>query len=107
MAALRLSYFRHSSSLLVYGKQTATDVQWACLGLVCRGFGCRPGKANDNSNPNRRQKMDSIALLRKQFEQAHWVMEGTMEGVTSEQAASIPTGRANSIGASYAHVILS
>jgi hypothetical protein len=51
--------------------------------------------------------MDSITLLRQQFGMAHNVLEGTMEGVTNEQAAWTPPGKAQSVGASYAHVVLS
>src|ERR1043165_490978 len=51
--------------------------------------------------------MDSITLLRQQFKLAHDVMEGTVEGVTNEHAAWMPPGTAHSVGASYAHVVLS
>lgn len=51
--------------------------------------------------------MDSISLLRQQFGLAHNVLESTMEGVTNEQAAWQPPGKCQSVGASYAHVVLS
>jgi hypothetical protein len=51
--------------------------------------------------------MDSISLLRQQFGMAHNVLESTMEGVTNEQAAWQPAGKAQSVAASYAHVVLS
>jgi hypothetical protein len=51
--------------------------------------------------------MDSITLLRQQFGMAHDVMESTIEGVTNEHAAWMPPGKAHSVGASYAHVVLS
>lgn len=51
--------------------------------------------------------MDSIALLRQQFEMGHTVLEGTIEGVTNDHAAWMPPGKAQSVGASYAHVVLS
>lgn len=49
--------------------------------------------------------MDAITLLRQQLQSAHYSMEGTMADVTPEQAHWPPAGRANPIGASYAHVI--
>jgi hypothetical protein len=49
--------------------------------------------------------MDAISLLRSQLNIAHQTMEGTMEGVTPEMAHWMPPGRANPIGASYAHVV--
>ena len=51
--------------------------------------------------------MDAISLLRMQLNTAHQTMEGTMEGVTPEMAHWMPPGRANPIGASYAHVVQS
>ena len=49
--------------------------------------------------------MDAITLLREQMTSAHQSLEGTMAGVTPEQLHWAPAGRANPIGASYAHVI--
>ncbi len=51
--------------------------------------------------------MDSITLLRQQSEMAHTVLESTMEGVTNDHAAWMPPGKAQTVGASYAHVVLS
>ena len=47
------------------------------------------------------------ALLRGQLKAAHDVLEGTMQGVTPEMAAWQPPGTANSLGATYAHVVVS
>src|SRR4051812_24946993 len=49
--------------------------------------------------------MDTVSLLRMQLNIAHQTMEGTMEGVTDEMAHWMPPGRANPIGASYAHTV--
>lgn len=47
----------------------------------------------------------SVALLRAQFKAAHDTLEGTLEGVTPEQAHWSPPGVANPLGATYAHVL--
>ena len=49
----------------------------------------------------------SVSLLRAQFKNAHDVLEGTMEGVTSAQAHWTPPGVANPLGATYIHVVTS
>lgn len=46
------------------------------------------------------------ALLREHFQAAVQLLEGTMEGVTAEQAHWVPPGRALPIGAHYAHVVV-
>lgn len=46
------------------------------------------------------------ALLRELLAGAVRLLEGTMEGVTPEQAHWAPPGTANPIGANYAHVVL-
>jgi hypothetical protein len=45
-------------------------------------------------------------MLREQLQRATGLLESTMEGVTSEQAHWLPSGRANSIAANYAHVVV-
>lgn len=50
--------------------------------------------------------MDSISLLREQLAVAHWLLEETVNDVTREQLHWLPPGRANSIGANYAHVVI-
>ena len=49
--------------------------------------------------------MDAITLMRQQMDSAHYSMEGTVADVTPEQAHWQPAGRANPVGASYAHAI--
>ncbi|MBV7336055.1 DinB family protein [Chloroflexi bacterium TSY] len=49
----------------------------------------------------------AVKLLRAQYKGAHDVLEGTMKGVTSEQAHWIPAGTANPLGATYAHILVS
>jgi hypothetical protein len=51
--------------------------------------------------------MDSITLLRQQISTAHEWLEGTMADVTAEQADWAPPGKANPLGASYAHAVVS
>ena len=49
----------------------------------------------------------TVELLRAQFKGAHDVLEGTMEGVTADQAHWSPPGLANPLGATYGHVLTS
>ena len=51
--------------------------------------------------------MDVKTLLREQFKSAHGLLESTMRDVTEEQAQWSPPGKANPVGATYAHAILS
>ncbi len=49
----------------------------------------------------------AVTLLRSQYGAAHNVwLEGTMKGVTAEQAHWAPPGRALPIAAHYAHVVI-
>ena len=49
--------------------------------------------------------MDAIASLREGLGAAHWLVEGTMEGITSDQAHKQPGGNAHCIAALYAHLV--
>lgn len=49
----------------------------------------------------------TTALLRQQFKTGHEFLEGTMQGVTSEMAHWMPPGKAQPLGANYAHVLIS
>ena len=49
----------------------------------------------------------TTALLRQQFKQGHEFLEGTMQRVTSEMAHWPPPGKAQPLGANYAHVLIS
>ncbi len=51
--------------------------------------------------------MAGNAILREQLQGAGSRLEGTMDGITPEQAHWQPTGTAHSIGANYAHAVLS
>lgn len=51
--------------------------------------------------------MNAISILREQMHEAQELIEGTIEGVSSRQAAMKPGGTANPLGASYAHAVLS
>ncbi len=53
------------------------------------------------------QENKAVSLLRAQYENAHEVLEGTMQDVTSDQAHWIPPGVANPLGATYAHILIS
>ena len=48
-----------------------------------------------------------ISFFREELRAAHQLLEGTIEGVTHEQAHWAPPGIALPIGATYAHVVLS
>ncbi len=50
--------------------------------------------------------MDAISLLREQCQAAHGFLEETMKDVTPEQAHWLPTGKANPLGATYAHLVM-
>ncbi len=50
--------------------------------------------------------MDATTLLREQFKVAHGMLEGTMQDVTAEHAHWSPPGKANPLGATYAHVVI-
>ncbi len=50
---------------------------------------------------------NAVSLLRAQFKAAHDVLEGTMQGVTSEQAHWTPPGVANPLGATCVHIVVS
>ena len=51
--------------------------------------------------------MDAVSLLRQQFKECAEWLGATMQGVTSDQAHWKPPGRANPLGATYAHTLLS
>jgi len=48
-----------------------------------------------------------MAFFREELRAAHQLLEGTMEGVTVDQAHWAPPGIALSIGATYARIVLS
>src|SRR5687767_9013437 len=50
----------------------------------------------------------AVELVRQQYRNAHTVwLEGTVEGLTSDQARWQPAGRALPAGAHYAHAVFS
>lgn len=49
--------------------------------------------------------MTIIDFVRDQLRQAHEFLEMTMSDVTPEQAAAAPGGKANPLGAAYAHLV--
>ena len=51
--------------------------------------------------------MDPVTLLRAELKGAHDLLEAVMVDVTSETADWMPPGRANPVGATYAHVVIS
>jgi hypothetical protein len=53
------------------------------------------------------QENKAVSLLRAQYQNAHEVLEGTLQDVTSEQAHWSPPGTANPLGATYAHIVIS
>ncbi|MDE3074368.1 MAG: DinB family protein [Chloroflexota bacterium] len=50
--------------------------------------------------------MDAVQLLRMQTREAHDYLEATMSDVTAEMANYQPPGKANSVGATYAHAVM-
>ncbi len=50
--------------------------------------------------------MTRVAMLREQLREAHQFLEGTMEGVTPDQAHWTPAGMALPIGAHYGHIVI-
>jgi hypothetical protein len=53
------------------------------------------------------ESMDTIALVRAGLEDAHWTLEQAVEGLTAEQLHWPPPGTANTIAATYGHVVAS
>ena len=50
--------------------------------------------------------MDMRVLLQQYITFSHDTLEATLGAVTADQARSVPEGRANSIAANYAHVMI-
>ena len=48
-----------------------------------------------------------MTFFREELKAAHQLLEGTMEGVTADQAQWAPPGIALPIRATYAHIVLS
>jgi hypothetical protein len=49
----------------------------------------------------------AVAFIREGAQLGHWYLDGTMADVTSDQAHYAPPGRANPIGATFAHLVCS
>lgn len=49
----------------------------------------------------------AVSLLRQQFQMGHQFLEGTMQGAATEHAHWTPPGKAQPLGANYAHVVIS
>src|SRR5438045_1835273 len=49
----------------------------------------------------------AVAFIREGARLGHWYLDGTMADVTREQAHYSPPGRANPIGATFAHLVCS
>ena len=49
--------------------------------------------------------VDATAILRANLADAHWLLEQVVGGLTDEQAHWVPPGTANTIAATYAHVV--
>lgn len=50
--------------------------------------------------------MNTVAILRERVQTAHQMLEATMADVQPEHLHWLPPGRANPLGASYAHALL-
>ena len=51
--------------------------------------------------------MDATALIGIAVRNAHEWLEGTLGDITEEPAHRVPAGKANSVAASYAHIVVS
>ncbi len=51
--------------------------------------------------------MEAKKLILEQIKKSHELLEGTMEGVDGKLAGWVPPGKANPIGATYAHLVMS
>jgi hypothetical protein len=49
----------------------------------------------------------AVSLLRQQFQIGHQFLEGTLQGTTAKHAHWTPPGKAQPLGANYAHVVIS
>ncbi len=49
--------------------------------------------------------MQAIEMVRSSLADAHWLLEATVDGLSANQVHWAPPGTANTIGATYAHVI--
>lgn len=49
---------------------------------------------------------NTVSLLRQQFQMGHQFLEETVLGITAEHAHWTPPGKAQPLGANYAHVIV-
>ena len=50
---------------------------------------------------------NAVSLLRQQFKMGHEFLEGTLQGADAQHAHWTPPGKAQPLGAQYAHVVLS
>ena len=50
--------------------------------------------------------MESTVLIREQMESGHGFLEMTLADVTTEQLGWLPPGKANPLGATFAHLVL-
>ena len=49
--------------------------------------------------------LEASALVRANLSDAHWLLEQVVDGLTEAQVHWGPPGTANTIGATYAHVV--
>jgi hypothetical protein len=49
----------------------------------------------------------AVEFVRQAAQLGHWYLDGTVSDVTAEQAQAVPPGRANPIGATFAHLVCS
>jgi hypothetical protein len=50
---------------------------------------------------------NTVSLLRQQFQIGHQFLEGTMQDVAADHAHWTPPGKAQPLGANYAHIVVS
>ena len=50
---------------------------------------------------------DAVAIVRSNLADGHWLLEQVVDGLTEDQMHWTPSGTANTIAATYAHVVAS
>jgi hypothetical protein len=50
---------------------------------------------------------NAVSLLRQQFQMGHQFLEGTLQGTGADHAHWTPPGKAQPLGANYAHIVVS
>src|SRR3989442_13084137 len=71
------------------------------------GLGGRTRGPRFQRTRGREMTVEASAILRANLADAHWLLEEVVGGLTDEQTHWAPPGTANTIAATYAHVVAS